>query len=63
MSDLVGNPEDQFSQNEAHMVWLKLACSATEATVVQTFSVASKKIAVIYLKLKKEAKPYGTLSK
>ena len=41
VSDLVGNPEDQFSRNEAQTIWLYcLASSAPPSVVWQVMQVA-----------------------
>ena len=56
MSDLVGNPEDQFSHNEARIVSL--------ISTVKFPNFRHQKTLLLSIKnSNKEAKPYGNLSK
>ena len=40
MSDLVGNPEDRFSHNEAHMSFVTTAAPPTGITGLMTFKLS-----------------------
>ena len=54
MSDLVGNPEDRFSNNEAHLVLLLLIIpSTTIFGMFKSFSVG-KSIVCIYVWIETE---------
>ena len=48
MSDLVGNPEDRFSQNEAHMPRLMLRDSVGESPKRWIFDPVAKMVCITY---------------
>ena len=44
MSDLVGNPEDRFSQNEAHMKFKAVAISRQDLNIMPRFDIGYDKL-------------------